>query len=370
MSGGELNDWSVEEAGPIDEGLAINLLARRLPRAELHSHLSGALRPSQVARLSPWRAATQWGASHDYGGVEDFFQHLMDYAAAFDDAGAVREATLVVLRSALDSGCRHVELAVNHSEFDASGLTLHEVLDAAGAAFAEARACWGLTGGLILAADRGVDPRRGLQAVVDAAAARERGVPLLGIGNDGMPESSLSAFAETYEAARAEGLRTTAHANKPVDVVDVLALDLDRIDHAWELQGQPELQARVLAAGTPVTMALSSCLIMLPGRFPTAESFAFEELRAAGLKVTLNVDDAALFATDSAQEYAFAARTWGWSGSILGDVAYMSLEAAWIDEDRDERLRYWRREIDALIADPRLPDRATIGIDPALSPRL
>jgi adenosine deaminase len=357
----DLNDWTLEEAGPIDPQLAINTLARRLPRAELHSHLVGALRPSQIAELGPWRSAPQWAQSHDYGGVDSFFQRLADFAAALDDPGAVRDATLVVLRSALDSGCRHVELAVNHGELEGSALTLDQLLDAAAAAFAEARALWGLTGGLILAADRGTDPRAGLTAVRDAVAARERGVPLLGIGNDGLPLVPLTAFAEVYDAARAEGLRTTAHANKPVDVVDVLTLGLDRIDHAWELQGQPELQAAVVAAGTPVTMALTSCLMMLPGRFPTAESFSFEELRRSGIKATLNIDDGALFATDSAQEYAFAARTWNWSAQTLGDVAYTSLEAAWIDEDREDRLRAWRREIDALVLDPRQPDRAAIA---------
>jgi len=359
----DLNDWTAEETGPIDGELARNTLARRLPRAELHSHLVGALRPSQIAELAPWRNAPQWGESHDYGGVEHFFGRLGSFSAALDDAGYVRDATLQVLRAALDSGCRHVELSVNHGELDGSRLVLSELLDAAGAAFATARALWGLSGGLILAADRGSDPRQGLETVTDAVAARERGVPLLGIGNDGVPIAPLTAFAGVYDAARAEGLRTTAHANKPVDVVDVLTLGLDRIDHAWELQGQPDLQAQVRAAGTPVTMALTSCLMMLPGRFPTAQSFSFEELRKAGLDVTLNIDDGALFATDSAQEYAFAARTWDWSAQTMGDVAYTSLAAAWIDEDRDARLHEWRLEIDALVADPRMPDRSALAAD-------
>lgn len=357
----DLNDWTAEATGPIDRELARNTLARRLPRAELHSHLVGALRPSQIAELAPWRNAPHWAASHDYGGVEAFFGQLGAFSAALDDPGYVRDATLVVLRSALDTGCRHVELSVNHGELDGSRLSLDELLDAAAAAFATARSLWGLSGGLILAADRGSDPRQGLATVETAVAARERGVPLLGIGNDGLPIVPLTDFAAVYDAARAEGLRTTAHANKPVDVVDVLTLGLDRIDHAWELQGQPELQARVREAGTPVTMALTSCLMMLPGRFPTAESFSFEELRRAGLDVSLNIDDGAIFATDSAQEYALAARTWDWSDATLGDVAYTSLTSAWIDDDREARLRDWRLEIDAMVADPRQPDRSALG---------
>ena len=360
----EIADFTAEEAGSIDPELARMLLSRRLPRAELHSHLTGALRPSQVAELPAHLSWTQWGATHDYGGVEDFFGRLDALGPAFADGGLVREQTLGVLRQAVDTGCRHVELAVNHSEFDRTVLSLHEVLGRVADAFAEAGRLWGLTGGIILAADRGTDPARGLDAVRDAVAARERGVPVLGIGNDGFPAFGLGAFAAVFDAARSADLRTTAHANKPADVVAVVDLGLDRIDHAWELQGRPDLQDAVRRAGTPVTMAMSSCLMMLPGRFPTAAGFSFEELRLAGLEVTLNVDDGAMFATDSAQEYALAARTWDWDAQTLGDVAYTSLEAAWIIEDRDERLSSWRLEIDALVADPRMPRRPNGAVDP------
>jgi adenosine deaminase len=165
----------------------------------------------------------------------------------------------------------------------------------------------------------------------------------------------LTAFARVFDRARTLGLRTTAHANKPQDVVDVLDLGLDRIDHAWELQGQLDLQQRLARAGTPVTMALSSCFIMLPGRFPTAASFPFDELRRAGVAVTLNVDDAAMFFTDSAQEYRLAADTYGYDAATLAEIALASLEAAWIDDDREERLAAWRDEAMALVSDPRHP---------------
>jgi adenosine deaminase len=204
-------------------------------------------------------------------------------------------------------------------------------------------------------ADRDSAISLGVETVEIASAARDRGVPVLGIGNDGLPTRSLTAFAPVFERARALGLRTTAHANKPQDVVEVLDLGLDRIDHAWELQGQPELQKRLALAGTPVTMAMSSCFIMLPGRFPTPASFPFDELRQVGVAVTLNVDDAAMFFTDSAQEYRLAADTYGYDAATLAEIALASLEAAWIDDDREERLAAWRDEAMALVTDPRHP---------------
>jgi adenosine deaminase len=214
---------------------------------------------------------------------------------------------------------------------------------------------FGISAGLIVAMDRDSAPQQAADTVRRAASARGRGVPVLGIGNDGSPSRALPQFAGAFALARELGFRTTAHANKPQDVIDALDLSLDRIDHAWELQGQSELQRRLAETHTPVTMALTSCLVMLPGRFPTARSFPFDELRRAGVAVTVNVDDAAMFFTDSAQEYRLVADTWDFDDRTLAEIALASLEAAWIDEDRERRLAAWRDEAMALVVDPRHP---------------
>ncbi|MGY1840183.1 MULTISPECIES: adenosine deaminase family protein [unclassified Modestobacter] len=347
------NDWAAEEQGPIDPGLALDLLARRLPRAELHCHLVGAIRPSCVR--SRRAGSTRPDAAHDYVDVSSFFAMHKRFASSLDSVEVITATTLRILEGAVDNGCRHVELSLNHREFLGSGLSIATILDAAGPAFAEMRERTGLTGGLILAMDRDSPLEVALHAVDDAVAARRRGVPVLGIGNDGFPSRPLPEFRPAFERASGSGLRTTCHANKPQDVVDALELGLDRIDHAWELQGRTDLQRRVADAGVPVAMAMTSCLMMLPGRFPTAESFPFQELRTAGVRVTLNVDDAAMFFTDSANEYRLAARTYGFDGRTLADVALASLEAAWLEESRDARLLEWRDEAAALLLDPRAP---------------
>jgi adenosine deaminase len=351
------NDWTAEETGPVAPEVLMAILSRRLPRAELHTHLSGAFRPSLIGRPDRLRGPD---ALLDYVDVETFFSKHDEISRLIRTPVEMTEATLHVLANAVDAGCRHVEIAVNRTEFTTDADEFSTLLEAMGEGFRLIRQRLGVTGGIIVGADRDSEIALGIETVEVAHAARERGVPVLGIGNDGLPSQSLTAFASVYDRARELGLRTTAHANKPQDVVDVLDLGLDRIDHAWELQGQPELQQRLARAGTPVTMALSSCFIMLPGRFPTLASFPFDELRRAGVAVTLNVDDAAMFFTDSAQEYRLAAETYGYDAATLAEIALASLEAAWIDEDREARLAAWRDEAMALVADPRHPQIGAI----------
>ncbi|GLY06631.1 hypothetical protein [Actinoplanes sp. NBRC 101535] len=348
------DDWRTEESGPVDAALHRILLCRRLPRAELHLHLTGALRPSVLARLG-----YPVDRRHlDYGGVESFFAAHRDVAAHLRDAGVLREVVEHVLDGAADTGCRHVELSVNASEFGSFPNGLTAALAAIGAAFESVRRRLGLSGGIIVAADRAHDPSAGLDTVHTAAIAREHGAPVLGIGNDGFPAHRLAAFAGVYDEARHHGFRTTGHANKPRDVPEALDLGLDRVDHAWELQGRPELQRRFAEAGTPVTMAMTSCLMMLPGRFPAAAAYPLDEVRRAGVRVTLNTDDAAMFFTDSAQEHLLAATTYDWDPATLADITTASLEAAWIEPSlRPALLAAWRTETRALLDNPRCPDR-------------
>ncbi|GLY29763.1 hypothetical protein [Kineosporia sp. NBRC 101731] len=348
------NDWTSEQTGPLDPDLVLDLLARRLPRAELHCHLAGAVRPS-FTRLGAGPGVRP-DQAHDYVDVEGFFVNHRRFAGHLNSVERITEATLRILEGGVDHGCRHLELSVNRAEFEGSSVPFATVLDAAGDAFAQMGERVGLSGGLIVAMDRNSSPSEALEAVEQADRARERGVPVLGIGNDGFPSRPLPEFAAAFAAARERGLRTTCHANKPQDVIDALDLDLDRIDHAWELQGQDELQRAVARAGVPVTMAITSCLIMLPGRFPTAAGFPFEELRRAGVHVTLNVDDGAMFFTDSSSEYRLAARAYGYGGRDLAQIAMASLEAAWLPEHlRAGLLNGWRAEAQALLHDPRAP---------------
>lgn len=351
MSGVD-NDWTAEQTGPLAEQVRMAILSRRLPRAELHTHLSGAFRPSFIGRPHDRRGPD---AVLDYVDVETFFVRHDEISRLIETPEQMTAATIHVLAGAIDSGCRHVEISINRTEFTDDAAEFSELLDAMGRGFRDIRDRLGVSGGIIVGTDRDSGIALGHETVELADAARRRGIPVLGIGNDGLPSQSLIAFAPVFESARTLGFRTTAHANKPQDVIDVLDLGLDRIDHAWELQGQPELQRRLAAASTPVTMALTSCLIMLPGRFPTAESFPFDELRRAGVAATLNTDDSAMFFTDSAQEYRLAADTFGYDGTTLAEIALASLEAAWIDDDRERRLAAWRDEAMALVADPRHP---------------
>lgn len=338
------------ESGPVSDLVRLNILARRLPKAELHSHISGAVRPS----FSPLPRTPRVDEAFDYSGMEGFFSLLPRIGSSFTSAGVFTEAVLRILENAVDLGCRHTELTLQPMEFVGGPLSEDEVLDSIGAAFLLMRQRCGLSGGLVISTSRAHDAAQGVRTVESALRARDRGVPVLGIGNDGPFDYPLSEYAKAYDLARSEGLRTTCHLDIPEDISEGLDLGLDRIDHGYDLDG--ENLERVREAGIPLTMCVFGNMVAAPGKFPTAQSHPFEKFREAGLKVSLHTDDGALYFTDIAQEYQHAAQEFGWNPQTMADVAMTSLEVAWIDESvRPALLEQWKKEAAAFVADARNP---------------
>lgn len=340
-------------------GVTTDLLARRLPKADLHLHLQGAARPS-LLHAQRARAVTgppgRPDGFYDYTGIPKFFADLERAMALLRGRAAVTRLALHVLEGAVDAGCRHVELMVTPDIHRRQGTPVEELFAGLADAFGEMRARGGFSGGVIVEMDRALGPDAGLRLVRDAVAARDQGAPILGVGNDGEWETvPFHALAPAYELARREGFRLCGHADTFQDVRDALELGLDRIDHAFELEGHEQLIERVRAAGTPLTMCLTSNSVMWPERFPDIGDHPFDRLRQAGLRVTLNTDDPPMFFTDLAQEYRAAARAFDWTPQVMGAVALESLRAAWLGPDRGQQLAAWADEVAALLADVRAP---------------
>jgi adenosine deaminase len=82
------------------------------------------------------------------------------------------------------------------------------------------------------------------------------------------------------------------------------------------------------------------CALVLTslGLYPDLARHPLDELRKAGVPVSINTDDPALMSTDLASEYAASARAYGWDRSVMLQVARTSVEASFCDADLRQRL--------------------------------
>lgn len=352
---GEMLDIEAAALGP---EASLDILARRLPRAELHCHFEGAIRPSALRRYAQRIGMSVEGsprpdAPFDYRGWSKF---AADLAFAGEVAGhpdVVTDATLDVLAGAVDTGCRHVELMVTLGFHVERGRDPEQLVRGMAAAFATAADLWGITGGIIVELDRAAGPEAGIQVVDTAAGLAGAGLPVLGIGNSGDPLTvPFAALAPAYERARTHGFRLCGHCDLPEDVTAALDIGLDRIDHGFTAVYDETALDQLVARQVPMTICVTSNLVQMPGLYPDGAQHPVVALAAAGANISFHTDDPPYFFTDLAQEYRSAARVLGWGPKEMGDAARRSLHAAWATSS--DRVGEWDSEIAALVDDPRL----------------
>lgn len=352
-----------EHLRPIEPDDEIRLLARRLPKAEMHMHHMGSLSPAQLASLStrsgrPASEAERDGA-YDIRGVGKFFDDLDKAVRLWGDSTAVTLGALHMISAAYDRGVRHLELLCTPDLHQQQiGMPAQVLLRAVGEAFGIAADELGLTGGVIVELHRFDGPEVAMGLVEETVGLREAGVPILGYGNDGDHRSvPFEALAPAYRRAREEGFRLTGHADVIEDVTAALDLDLDRIDHGWMAVDDEKILARLAQAGTPLTFTPDSyALGGLHAEISYAE--AWKVLHTAGVPMAIGTDDPELHHTDLAQSYHSLASKLRWTKNDLGAAAKASFEIAWLDDDSAKEIRdHWFAEIDALVADPRSPIR-------------
>jgi adenosine deaminase len=132
----------------------------------------------------------------------------------------------------------------------------------------------------------------------------------------------------------------SAHAGEssgPQGVRDALEfLHADRIDHGVRAIEDPELVKILAEKGIPLGICPTSNLTL--GLYPKLDQHPLEQLRRAGVPVSINTDDPAPLGLALHSEYQKCASAFNWSVSELQSVAKTSIEASFADADTKKRL--------------------------------
>jgi adenosine deaminase len=297
----------------------------RLPKGHLHLHLEGAMRPETLAEL----AANYGMAMPTVSGFGSFTAFVGMYQAACEVLRTPDDlARLVteVVEDAATAGAVWVEPAlwpVHHREtLGPDEAVVEYVLDAARAASART----GVGVGLIVAADRTVDPAEAVALARIAARFAGRGVVGFGLANDevGYPPEP---FAPAFTIAREAGLLSVPHAGElegPASVRGALdALGADRIQHGIRVVEDPELLARVI--GESVCLDVCPTSNVLLAVVASMAEHPLPALLRAGARCSVNADDPLLFGSGLAAEYEVCRLELGLSDLELADVARASV---------------------------------------------
>ena len=330
---------------------------RRLPKAELHVHLEGAMAPATLLALAR-RHRVELPADDEAGLARWFrfrdFDHFVEIYLAIS---ACLRAPEDFHRLALDfiagqarQGVVYTEAHFTVSTHLAGGADGGGLLDALADAAAEGERRFGSALRLIPDIVRNQDLERADATVEWAAAARGRRLAVA-LGLAGIERGHPSArFAGHFAAAADAGLHRVAHAGEHAgadsvrEVIEHCAPE--RIGHGVRAVEDPPLVAELAARGLPLEVCPTSNLRL--GVYPSIAAHPFDRLRRAGVSVTVNSDDPPLFGTTLEDEYLRLAAAFGYGPADLAALAGASFRHSFLPAPERERRR---REVERQAAD-------------------
>ncbi len=299
-----------------------------LPKAELHVHLEGTVRPATLEQfaarqgVSISRAFTDLSSFVDvYGAATQVMTRPGDYARL------VRE----YCEDAARCGVRYAELEISPA---VTRGVQHRIAEAA----EEASKQRDLTVRLVLGLGRTVLVDIGFAALEVIKALP--GFVAVGLGGpeDGYP---AAPFADVFAEAKRRGLHSAPHAGEaagPASVIETLdALGAERIQHGVRAVDDPALLAKIAERGIGLAVCPTSNVLL--GVAPSIEDHPLRQLWDAGVLVSVNTDDPGFFDCDPVGEYAIAGRLLGLDRAGYARLALNSVESSFAPEAVKGELR-------------------------------
>lgn len=312
-----------------------------LPKAHLHLHFTGSMRPSTLAEMAVEQGLRLPTALLDHdplrvAGTERGwfrFQRLYDAArAVVRSEAAMRRLVDEAVADDAAEGSVRLEIQVDPTSYApyVGGITpaVEIVLDAARSS---ARA-HGIEVGVVVAASRlrhPLDARTLARLAARYAGTGDGEVVGFGLSNDER-RGDTEAFGPAFALARRAGLASVPHggellgATHVAQVLDHLAPD--RLGHGVRAGEDPRVLERVVTGGVALEVCPASNVSL--GVFQDAAHVPLRSLVDAGAIVALGADDPLLFRSRLVDQYVTAREVLGFDDAGLAGLARGSILAS------------------------------------------
>ena len=348
-------------------------LLRRLPKAELHCHLDGSVRPSTLLELAheqrvqmPRDDAEALGAYmvvNDAHNLEEYLARFSVTLAVMQQAEALERIAYELAEDCAREGVRYLETRFAPVLNTRAGLSLAQTLEHSIRGLRRAEKEYGIVGRVIVCALRHLDPAVSLESAALAVEFQGEGVvgfDLAG-GEAGHP-ASLHAAAFTY--AREHGLSCTCHAGEGAGAESVgealHACHAHRIGHGTRLIENGELLNYVNDHRIPIEVCPSS---NVQTRAASGwDSHPVDFFVDYGLRVTINTDNRLMSDTTVTKELHLCHRHYGWSLQTIKEVIIAGFKSAFMPyREKADLLSEVSREL-SKFEDPRGESTGRVGM--------
>ncbi|MFC1661960.1 adenosine deaminase [Gemmatimonadota bacterium] len=318
---------------------------RTLPKAELHVHLDGSIRPATMLELAtragiplpadqPAALSTAMKAGES-GNLVEYLEKFATTLSLLQTPEALARAAFELLEDSAREGTWYVEVRYSPILHTQGGMSLEEAVDAPLRGLALAEEAFRIKTGLIVCGIRSMDPSTSLELARLALAYKNRGVvafDLAGAEAGNPAREHRTAFQHAADG----NLPITVHAGEadgPGSIAQALhECHARRIGHGTRLEEDPELTEFVRDFRIPLEVCLTSNV--QTGVTPTLRNHPLRRYFDAGLVVTLNTDSRLISGTTLTEEYWLAHEHLGFGWEELKEISLMGFQAAFLPHDK------------------------------------
>ncbi len=332
---------------------------RRLPKAELHCHLDGSVRPSTLLELGreynvkmPASSADElrdYMLVSDAKSLEDYLKRFEVTVSVMQHAEAIEQIAYELGADAAADGVRYIEVR-NAPILNSRGdLDLGEALEAQIRGLARAEKEYDIVARSIVCSLRQLPAETSMELAQLAVAYRNKGVVAFDLAG-GELGYSAAVHAEAFAYARKHNLAVTVHAGEGDGANSVReavhSCGAHRLGHATRLIEDTELTQYVNDRRIGLEICLTSNV-----QTHAAKSYEEHPLRQyfdRGMNVMLNTDNRLMSGTTLTDEYAYAAKHLDFTLDELCTLSLNGFESAFLGWE--ERVKLLEQVSDELLS--------------------
>jgi adenosine deaminase len=322
---------------------------RRLPKAELHCHLDGSLRPGTLLDLAqqagvrlPYsdpEALARFMVARDAGSLEEYLQRFEITLAVMQTGAALERIAYELAEDCAREGVLYLETRFAPFLCTRGGLQLADVMTAVWRGLRRAEQEHGIVSRIVVCALRDRPPELAREMAELAVAFKHSGVVAFDLAG---PERGhpASRHADAFRYARSHDLPCTCHAGEGAGADSVRdavhSCCVQRIGHGTRLLEDQSLAAYVADRGLGVEVCLTSNI--QTGAAPSLKTHPLREFVRHGLSVTLCTDNRLVSGTTLSDEYWLAAGRLGLTAVELGELALAGFRLAFLPLEERRQL--------------------------------
>lgn len=331
-----------------------------LPKAELHVHLDGSLRPLTLAQLAqererdlPVYEADALG-SHmlvsDATNLEEYLERFALTLSVMQDAEALDRIAYELAADHHSENVRYVEVRFCPALNTHEGLKAHEALEAALRGLARAAQDFGIGSNVIVCALRTLDARSSYEMAELAAAYHGRGVCAFDLAGAeaGYP---VKDHVDAFRLATASCVPVTVHAGEgygPASLRQAIEVaHASRIGHGTRLEEDPQLLNYVRDRRIPLEICMTSNVQTRVA--PSYEAHPVRRYFDVGIPTPLCTDNRLMSGVTLTEEYMHARDHLGFTRDELIRIARSSFASAFVsDAVKAEMLAAFDAEVEGM----------------------